>query len=119
MKKPLTTSVDYGRLLEPALRHTEAGTTLADVSSAIMEGRALLWPGKRSVAVTTEYHGKEFVLWLAGGELGELLQMEAAAERYARERGFQRMVVEDGRDGWGRALTRSGYRPVRQMVKDL
>lgn len=112
-------SVNYGKLLEPALKHTEAGTTLADVSAAISEGRALLWPGRKSVAVTTEYHGREFVLWLAGGDLQELFLMEAAAEKYAREKGFTRMVVEDGRQGWGRALTRAGYRQVRQMVKDL
>lgn len=110
---------DYERLLLPALKHTEAGTSLDDVRAAIGEGRALLWPGSKSVAVTSEYHGNEFVIWLAGGDMGELFEMEAAARRFATERGFNRMVVEDGRKGWGRALVKLGYRPVRQMVKDL
>ena len=110
---------DYERLLSPALRHTEKGTTMDDVREAIRSGRALFWPGEKSAAVTTEYHAHEFVLWLAGGDLEELYKMEAAAVDLARERGFSRAVVEDGRKGWGRVLKRLGYREVRQMVKDL
>jgi hypothetical protein len=110
---------DYERLLSPALRHTEKGTTMEDVREAIRSGRALFWPGEKSAAVTTEYHAHEFVLWLAGGDLEELYKMEAAAVDLARERGFSRAVVEDGRKGWGRVLKRLGYREVRQMVKDL
>ena len=110
---------DYEHLLLPALEHTEAGTTIEDVRAAIQSGRAMLWPGQKSVAVTTEYHAREFVIWLAGGDMGELFKMEAAAAAMAKQHGFHRICVEDGREGWGRALTRIGYRPVRQMIKEL
>lgn len=108
---------DYEHLLLPSLQHTESGTTIEDVRRAIEEKRALFWPGRESVAVTNACH--EFNLWLVGGKIDELFEMEAAAAGFARSRGFNRMCAEGGRPGWRRALKRIGYYEVTQMVKDL
>lgn len=110
---------DYEPLLARALKHSNEGLTLDHVRAELQAGRALFWPGQKSVAISNEYHGREFVIWLAGGDMTELFEMEASATEFAKARGFSRMVVEDGRNGWGRALRRIGYRPVRQMVKDI
>ena len=108
---------DYEHLLLPALAHSTDGSTIYDVRADVNAGRALLWPGQDSAAVTSESH--EMVLWLAGGRLAELLEMEKSAEAFARQRGFNRMCVEGGRPGWRRALKQAGYRELTTLVKDL
>lgn len=109
---------DYEHLLIPALKHSN-GATMDLVRADIAAGEAMFWPGERSAAVTHEYKASECVIWLAGGDMRELFEMEKAAVEFAKSRGCSRMVVEDGRHGWGRALTRIGYRATRSMVKDI
>lgn len=109
---------DYEHLLLPSLKHSN-GTTMEEVRSDIAAGRALFWPGQQSVAVTHFHEAKEMVLWLVGGDMRELFEMEKSAEQYARERGCTRMVAENGRLGWGRALQRIGYKETRIMTKEL
>ncbi len=101
------------RFLEPAL---DEGWTLERLKAECAQGRAALWPGRRSAAVSelnTRFH-----IWAAGGELDELLAMERAAEAHARAWGCDQMSL-DGRKGWARVLAPKGYRRIEMLVKDL
>lgn len=94
--------------------------TLAAVEQEIRAGRAVLWPMEKS-AVVTQIHehpsGRVLRIWLAGGDLSELLHFLPAADEYARERGCMQVEIE-GRPGWERVL--HGYRKQRViLVKEL
>ncbi|HYE43415.1 MAG TPA: hypothetical protein VEA15_08480 [Caulobacteraceae bacterium] len=103
--------------LEAAL---DGSHSLDDVWAGVQAGEFHFWPGRRSAAVgelvrhpqRADYH-----VWLAGGELDELLEMERAASAFARALGCQRITLH-GRRGWERVL--KDYRPVFvALAKDL
>jgi hypothetical protein len=105
---------EFARCRPWLARAVQGPKTIEDAQAAVLEGRALLWPGAKSAAVT-EFN-KDLHIWLAGGDLGELKRMEQSAEAHAREWGCDRMTII-GRKGWERALP--GYRRVTLLVKDL
>jgi hypothetical protein len=95
--------------LEPAM---EGGRrTMADVERALQEGKAQLWPGK-ACAMVTEVHSfpthRAIQVWLAGGDLAELMAMEAGLQAWARLQGCTEVLIE-GRRGFERALKSAGY----------
>jgi hypothetical protein len=73
----------------------------------IAEGRAELWPNEHCAIVGKVVRRpiglREYVVWLQGGELAELLPMHPAIEHSARARNCDRMIA-GGRDGWLRVL---------------
>lgn len=103
--------------VERALKRSPCGQTTDDVRAAVESGEALFWPGKRS-AVITELT-RDFHVWLAGGDLQEICEMNASAEAYARGMGCERMTVWQARPGWERALHHLGYRRQTVLVKEL
>lgn len=93
-----------------ALERSPGHETLEDIFVALTDGRAQLWVGERSAAVTVCI-GKTFTLWLAGGKLGELKDMLPAAEEVARDFGAEQIQVF-GRRGWEHSfLEPAGYKP--------
>lgn len=86
---------------------------IEDVEELIFGGNAHFWPGLRSAAVTQWVHyptGKTLNVWLAGGDLNELVNdMLPAGEVWAKERGCTRVLLY-GRKGWERALAPMGFR---------
>jgi hypothetical protein len=48
------------------------------------------------------------LVWLGGGELGELLAMRPGVEAWARAQGAQAARI-NGRRGWARALRGGGF----------
>jgi hypothetical protein len=85
----------------------------ADVVSAVQHNRAMLWPGRNSAILTedTMYPtGRVMQVWLAGGDITEILQMAPGIESAARLRGCTAVLVE-GRSGWGKVLKAHGYEP--------
>lgn len=101
------------RYLEPAI---DEAWTLDAVEAEILVGRAVFWPMERS-AVVTQIHsypkGRVLRIWLAGGDLDELLHYLPAADGYAREQGCIAVELE-GRVGWERVL--EGYRKRRVVL---
>lgn len=87
---------------------------LTEVAAEVASGRSLLWPGRAAAAVTEQT--RDLHIWLAGGDLRELLAMEQDCARWAKANGFDRLTIE-GRKGWERVL--SGYRARRLLVKEL
>ena len=101
--------------IEAALAHDGGFHAIADVERAIADGEAQFWPGARSAVVTQFWmfpRARALNFWLAGGDLGELVDdLRPAIEAWARDRGCTRMVIA-GRPGWARALKDFGYAPL-------
>lgn len=102
--------------LGPALERAGEGYSPADVRQMIEAGRAGLVMGTKSATVIRIQ--KAFHIWLAGGDMPELLQMEEIASDSARAQGCERMTLI-GRRGWERALAPRGYVREELLVKDL
>jgi hypothetical protein len=106
---------------KPLLKDALAGLwTLDAVEQEIREGRAVLWPLERS-AVVTQIHshpnGRVLRLWLAGGEMVELMRYMPAVDNYALAQGCIAVEIE-GRPGWERVLKDYTKRRVI-LVKEL
>jgi len=89
-----------------------AGNThhLNDVYGLLLAGEAALFVGDRSAVVTQEFElpaGRQLHFWLAGGDLDELVLIEADVEEKARKKGIHRFSIV-GRKGWQNKLP--GYR---------
>lgn len=100
-----------------ALERSPGCETVEDVADLINAGAVRLWPGARSAAVTET--GRYFHVWLAGGDMAELLAMLDDAEKEHRERGFDMVTVMDARRGWARVLKSRGYVEKTILVKEL
>ena len=86
----------------------------ADLLADLATGAAQLWPGEAAALVTqylADERGACLHIWLAGGDLAEILAMRVGVETWARARGCTRVTIE-GRRGWTRLLRRWGYRRV-------
>jgi len=79
----------------------------------IEQGRAYLWPGEQSVFLTEFYQSptglKTHHMWLAGGDLNEIVSMVPTLEDFGRLHGAHRQTGS-GRRGWLRKF--SGYTEV-------
>lgn len=109
----------YRAWLLPALRDDCAGE--AELLGDILSGRAQLWAGRRAAMVTQRLceDGVHFLhVWLAGGDLTEILAMKPGVEAWARGQGCQYVTI-DGRAGWTRLLRRAGYRRVGHLLKGI
>lgn len=98
-----------GRLLA-ALQ--AGGGDEADLCAELSAGRAQLWIAGRSALATqcvSGPAGRELHIWLAGGDLEEILTLAPGVEAWARGQGCVRVTLE-GRPGWTRALRPLGYR---------
>lgn len=92
---------------------------LADVWDMVASGQARFWPGAGAAMVTLmeEDPGeRRLLIWLAGGDLNELVgRLRPAAEHWARGQGCRRVLVI-GRPGWERALAPEGYAPLARII---
>lgn len=94
-----------------ALARSEGGYTHDDVLTEVMENRAQLWPGAKSAAITQirEEEGVRWLhIWLAAGDMQELMVMLKAGEEFAREHKLEWVEI-NGRKGWTRVLRPHGY----------
>lgn len=86
--------------------------TEADLLAELAVNRAQLWPGERSAIVTqlvANGAAREAHVWLAGGELKEILAMMPGMTAWGRTQGCTAVVL-DGRKGWVRALKPFGFK---------
>jgi hypothetical protein len=94
--------------------------TLDDVWQGVARGEFHFWPGARCAAVgelVEHPRRRDYHVWLAGGALRELTDMEVSASAFARALGCDRITIH-GRKGWARAL--KDYRPdYLALSKDL
>jgi len=103
--------------LQAALDRSEGNYSIEDVLKEVRSGDVRLWPGYASGAATEEV--KAFHIWLAAGDLSELLAMLMTAEEEHRARGFDLVTVSNARKGWARVLKKLGYVEKTMLVKEL
>lgn len=104
----------YRELIESALAYSGGTHTFDDVAQMVIEGKAQIWPAQRGVAITEiiEYPRKRVLhVFLAAGELDQLLDMIQSAEDWGRTQGCTSLTMS-GRFGWQRVLDKHGFKPV-------
>jgi hypothetical protein len=94
-----------------------------EVQSEVLGNRATLWAGDRSCMVTqllTNQITGELVVfvWLASGDLRELLAMRPVVESWGRQQGAASAWI-NGRLGWSRVLTPFGFRPEGNELRKV
>ena len=106
--------------IEAALAYSGDTHSLVDVVDAIKDGSAQFFPLENSAIVTevVDYPQKIVCrIWLAGGDMEELIEAEKDICIWARERGCDSMEII-GRKGWERQLR--DYKPTATvLVKDI
>lgn len=86
--------------------------TELDLLAQLSTGHAQLWAGERGAIVTQlvadpEKHAH---VWLAGGDLAELISLMPGMLAWGRAQGCK-FVAADGRPGWARVLRPFGFKP--------
>lgn len=103
-----------------ALEYANDSHDIIDVWDAINSGKAQFFSMENSVIITeiVDYPQKSVCrIWLAGGDMDELLEGEKHVAELAKSHGCQGMEII-GRKGWERTLT--DYKPTAVvLVKDL
>lgn len=106
-------------LINRALKYQDTHTA-DDVLRHVLTAKAQLWRGKKSCAVTEicEYpKAKKLRVWLAAGDMEELLEMLVDIEEFAKaEKCTGVMVV--GRPGWKRVL-KEYKAPYTMLEKEI
>ena len=98
--------------IEAALEYSGGTHLYEDIVEAVIEGRMQLWPAKNSCWVTeiTAFPRKKVLhVFLAGGELDEILEMHEYVVQWAIEQGCESMTLT-GRKGWVKALKNKGWK---------
>lgn len=111
----MTSWATWRAWLLPALRDADEAELIADLISSA----AQLWPGQRSAVVTQvfeETDGPSLHVWLAGGELDDILALKPGIEAWARARGCRWVTIE-GRRGWERLLKADGFERVGDELR--
>ena len=106
--------------IEPALEHAGNGYTIDDVWDAIDGEYAAFFPFEKSAIVVeiVKYpRAKSCRIWLAGGNMNELIEAEKKVSTWAKSQGCNEMEII-GRHGWKRKL--KDYKAVATVLtKDL
>jgi len=105
----LAAGAEYRRCrgwLLPALLEDSEEDLIAELEA----GRAQLWPCERSAFVTQLLQADEPLvhIWLAGGDLAELVSMVPGLSAWGRAQGARALGLH-GRRGWARALQAAGF----------
>lgn len=98
--------------LQPALDYAGNTHTLADIAAGVASGRYHFWPGEKSAAITEvwEYpRARHLIVFLAGGDLHELVAMVPSFMSWGKHLGCTK-IVECGRPGWERVLGNQGWK---------
>lgn len=117
---PVQTPAHFDRL-RPLLEDALKGGfyTMDDVIVALVENRVQFWPGKNCAVITeiqTYPSDKVVQVWVAGGDLEEIVSMAPGLEAWARINGCTAVLIE-GRQGWGRVMKDHGYEPFSYTAR--
>ena len=106
--------------IEAALAYSGDTHSLLHVVDAIKDGSAQFFPLENSVIVTeiVDYPKRAVCrIWLAGGEMDELIEAEKSIVEWARSHGCDGMEII-GRKGWERQL--KDYKPASTvLIKEI
>lgn len=99
---------------EAALEYTKGTHTIDDIWDGVVQGRYHFWPGEKSAIITDiEVYPQRRVMhiFLAGGDLDELLEMEKSVEAFAQSIGCNSVSIS-GRRGWLRVFKDDGWQEI-------
>jgi hypothetical protein len=106
--------------IEAALAYSGDTHSLLHVVDAIKDGSAQFFPLENSVIVTeiVDYPKRAVCrIWLAGGDMDELIEAEKSIVEWARSHGCDGMEII-GRKGWERQL--KDYKPASTvLIKEI
>ena len=92
--------------IEAALEYSGGTHDYMDVVDGVFSGRFQLWPAPRGCLVTeiVVYPKKKVLhVFLAGGELDQILDVEESLRQFGQMHGCDSMTLA-GRPGWKKAL---------------
>jgi hypothetical protein len=108
--------------IEAALRRSGGTHLFEDIVSAVKAGTMQFWPAEDACAVTEIIvypRKKAFHVFLAGGRMETIVDMDESAIHFARLNGCTSMSIA-GRKGWQKVLEGKGYKPVlTSLGKDI
>lgn len=108
--------------LDAALEYTKGTHSINNIWDGVVKGDFQFWPGEKSAIITEIqlYPNKRVLhVFLAGGDLDELLEMEKSVEVYAKTIGCNSMSIS-GRRGWVRIFENDGWKEVcTTIAKEL
>ena len=111
------------KYISDALEYCNGTHDLQDVADQIFKGELQLWPARETALVSQLIiypKRKSIHIFLAGGNIDEIINMEESVFSWARSQGCD-MLTFSGRIGWSRSkLKNRGYKPDHMMIlKDL
>lgn len=107
------------RWIEGALKYADGTHTFDDVAAGVLSGRFQIWPLEQGVIVTEILaypRAKTVHIFLAGGDLGELLGALPQIEDWGRRHGCAAISL-CGRKGWLRVMGARGWRQSRVTME--
>jgi len=97
--------------IEAALEYSGGTHDFDDIVEGIHRLRYQFWPAERGCAVTEIIvfpKKKIFHVFLAGGEMDQIVDMNDSAAQFAKAQGCDGMSIA-GRKGWSRVLKNEGW----------
>lgn len=104
--------------INAALEYSGGTHLFEDVVDSVKLGTMQLWAGERGCLVTEiiQYPRKKVLhIFLAGGELDQILDMDASVQYFGRANGCTSMTLA-GRRGWVRALSHLSWKEQFTVV---
>jgi len=98
--------------IEAALEYAGGTHIYEDIVQSVMEGKMQLWAGEKGCAVTEiiQYPRKKVIhVFLAGGDMSQIIDFEASALEFGRMNGCTTMTLA-GRKGWTKVLGNHGWK---------
>ena len=109
--------------IEAALEYSHGTHTIQDIFEFVANGTLELWPGKNCALISqvSEYPGRKMIhIFLAGGDIKEIEEMEPSIIAWAKEQGCSALTLT-GRPGWTKSFLKDiGYKNTQvQMIKEF
>jgi len=98
--------------IENALAYSGGTHEFVDIVQGVLSGHMQLWHGESGCAVTeiTVYPRKKFLhVFLAGGDMDQILDFEESAETFAKLNNCDGLTLA-GRKGWARVHRDRGWK---------
>ncbi len=97
--------------IESALEYSGGTHTFDDIVAGVYSGHMQFWPADKGCAITeiiTFPRKKVLHVFLAAGEMNQIVDMDDSAEKFAIANGCSAMSIA-GRRGWKKVLAEKGY----------
>lgn len=95
-----------------ALQYSNGTHNLDDILHSLQTGEMQLWANKKAcvVSLIQQYPQKKVCfIFLAGGELESVLEMQPQVTHWAKSQGCELLSMV-GRKGWAKALNKVGWK---------